>query len=434
MKRNVVLAMAVALGIGVQASALAANPFSDVPAGHWAYGAVAKLAAEGVVDGYPDGTFKGNQTMTRYEMAQIVAKALAKGAIGTDDKLVGEFADELDHLGVRIAKLEKNADNVKITGNNRISYRIASGDKLDGAKDKTQSRLRSRIWMTGEVNDNWKYVSMLENNQYFQGENESGEGETQFQRAYLEGTIGQVKVAAGRQSRTFSEGYTYAHRYDGVQAEVPVGKNVYVKGIYGKLANAYTYDGPINSKKSLGDTFWLAEVNGKWGKWDLDATYLDVNHALTADGMGKTAITGLEGDDSILTLAAHYNLGKMRLGGMYLKGDKDALSAAAKAKYPGASDDGYAFDIVYGKLSSKKPGSWHVYANYANQGGPTHIYNNVFNGYSQAYGAQGFKGYKFGARYTLAKNIVANIEYDDIKGKEDDKRTKWMWYEMVFLY
>lgn len=168
MKRNVVLAMAMALGIGVQTSALAANPFSDVPAGHWAYGAVAKLAAEGVVDGYPDGTFKGNQTMTRYEMAQIVAKALAKGAIGTDDKLVGEFADELDHLGVRIAKLEKNADNVKITGNNRISYRIASGDMMDGAKDKTQSRLRSRIWMTGEVNDNWKYVSMLENNQYFQ--------------------------------------------------------------------------------------------------------------------------------------------------------------------------------------------------------------------------------------------------------------------------
>ena len=59
-----------------------------------AYAAVAKLAAAGIVDGYPDGTYKGDRTMTRYEMAQIVAKALAKGAIGADDRLVGEFADE----------------------------------------------------------------------------------------------------------------------------------------------------------------------------------------------------------------------------------------------------------------------------------------------------------------------------------------------------
>lgn len=80
----------------------------DVPAGHWAYASVAKLAAAGIVDGYPDGTFKGDNLMTRYEMAQIVAKAYAKGAIGADDKLMAEFADELDNLGARVAKLEKS--------------------------------------------------------------------------------------------------------------------------------------------------------------------------------------------------------------------------------------------------------------------------------------------------------------------------------------
>ena len=85
MKKSLVLAMAMALG--VSATAFAANPFSDVPAGHWAYASVAKLAAAGIVDGYPDGTFKGDQLMTRYEMAQIVAKAYAKGAIGADDKV-----------------------------------------------------------------------------------------------------------------------------------------------------------------------------------------------------------------------------------------------------------------------------------------------------------------------------------------------------------
>ena len=58
--------------------------------------------------------------MTRYEMAQIVAKAMAKGA--NVDRLAAEFADELDSLGVRVAALEKKSDNVKITGEIRARY------------------------------------------------------------------------------------------------------------------------------------------------------------------------------------------------------------------------------------------------------------------------------------------------------------------------
>jgi hypothetical protein len=77
MKKSLVLAMAIAMGIS--ASAFAANPFSDVPAGHWAYASIAKLAAAGVVDGYGDGTYRGDRLMTRYEMAQIVAKSNGKG-------------------------------------------------------------------------------------------------------------------------------------------------------------------------------------------------------------------------------------------------------------------------------------------------------------------------------------------------------------------
>ena len=112
MKKSLVLAMAMALG--VTASAYAANPFSDVPAGHWAYDSISKLAAAGVIEGYGDDTFRGDRLMTRYEMAQIVAKAMAKGA--NVDKLAAEFADELDALGVRVAALEKKSDNVKVTG------------------------------------------------------------------------------------------------------------------------------------------------------------------------------------------------------------------------------------------------------------------------------------------------------------------------------
>ncbi|MBQ2134828.1 MAG: S-layer homology domain-containing protein, partial [Phascolarctobacterium sp.] len=182
MKKSLVLAMAMALG--VTASAYAANPFSDVPAGHWAYDSVAKLAAAGVVDGYADGAFAGDKLITRYEMAQIVAKAMAKGA--DCDKLAAEFADELDTLGVRVAKLEKGADAVKITGN--IRYHYAQHDN----SGKHENNLRSRLFINGQVNEDWKYTGMLQNTQDF--DNETGDEETKFKRAYVEGKIGGVDV------------------------------------------------------------------------------------------------------------------------------------------------------------------------------------------------------------------------------------------------
>ena len=152
MKKSLTLAMALALG--VTASAYAANPFSDVPQGHWAYASVAQLAADGVIDGYADGAFAGDKLLTRYEMAQVVAKAMANGA--NCDKLAAEFADELDTLGVRVAKLEKGADAVKITGEVRYHYadkdieRKNINDFTIGKKFN-ENQLRSRIWIEGQV-------------------------------------------------------------------------------------------------------------------------------------------------------------------------------------------------------------------------------------------------------------------------------------------
>ena len=80
MKKTLVSALTTALVVGAASTTFAAaNPFADVPADHWAYDAVAQLVQDGVVNGYSaDGTFKGDQSMSRYEMAQIVAKAMAK--------------------------------------------------------------------------------------------------------------------------------------------------------------------------------------------------------------------------------------------------------------------------------------------------------------------------------------------------------------------
>lgn len=157
MKKTLVLAMAMALG--VTASAYAANPFSDVPAGHWAYDAVNRLAAAGIVDGYGDGNFGGERLMTRYEMAQIVAKAMAKGA--NVDRLAAEFADELDSLGVRVAALEKKADNVKITGQIRYEYAGRDGDFKKTKGSVAKNRLRTRLFVNGSVNEDWTYTARI---------------------------------------------------------------------------------------------------------------------------------------------------------------------------------------------------------------------------------------------------------------------------------
>ena len=95
MKKILALAAVAALTAGV--SAYAANPFSDVTPDDWAFQAVSDLSAQGVVEGYPDGSFKGERNMTRYELAQIIARLMAK-----EDQLNAEQQATLDKLAWRI--------------------------------------------------------------------------------------------------------------------------------------------------------------------------------------------------------------------------------------------------------------------------------------------------------------------------------------------
>ena len=78
-KKHLLIAVSLMMGAAATCSA-AASPFSDVPSGHWAYDAVAQLAENGIIEGYGDSTFRGERQITRYEMAQMVAKAMAGNA------------------------------------------------------------------------------------------------------------------------------------------------------------------------------------------------------------------------------------------------------------------------------------------------------------------------------------------------------------------
>jgi hypothetical protein len=122
----------------------ATNPFMDVPLNHWAYDAIGQLAAQGVLSGYPDGTYKGRQPTTRYEMASALARALALIDMTKADnrdvemlkKLVVEFSDELDMLGVkvdqvdnRLARMEDRLGGWKLSGELRLDVEDWEGDE-----------------------------------------------------------------------------------------------------------------------------------------------------------------------------------------------------------------------------------------------------------------------------------------------------------------
>ena len=202
MKKTVVAALAAAVVVGTSATTFAAaNPFSDVPAGHWAYNSVAKLASLGIVEGYGDGTYRGDRNITRYEMAQMVAKALAKNPTGVTkaelDKLAAEFRDELYALGVRVAELEKYADKVVWQGKLEYTYEKVRTDPANtGHKDKeTANGFIFRFEPRAEVNEHWTVNARLD------AEVDMKHDETtnfELKRAWAEGDYDKFNFKVGR--------------------------------------------------------------------------------------------------------------------------------------------------------------------------------------------------------------------------------------------
>ena len=391
MKKSLVLAMAMALG--VTASAYAANPFSDVPAGHWAYDAVNKLAAEGVVDGYPDGTYGGDKLMTRYEMAQIVAKAMAKGA--NVDKLAAEFADELDSLGVRVANLEKKADNVKVTGEIRYSYRDVDGD-VNG----NESVLRSRLWVNGQINEDWSYTGMFENNQDFG--NETGDDEIDFARAYVEGRVGGLDVVAGRYNEVTFSGNILDANLD--MAKVSYGDKIKVSAAAGKAYDSVEVD-DANLLDS-DDRIYIGTLEAALGDVDAYVAYFKTNSDM---------------DKEIWNVGASYGFGDFTLSAEYMRGDKE---------YYNAGKDGWWADLAWKGAEADQPGSYGIHAGYYDQSPSAYIMPTT----DAEYFADGYKGWNVGVSYTFAKNIVGMVNYWDMESQTTNEDAQTIFSELYFMF
>ena len=355
MKKILAIAAAAALTAGV--SAYAANPFSDVSPDDWAYQAVSDLSDQGVVEGYPDGTFKGERNMTRYELAQVIARLMAREdqlnaeQKATLDKLAGEYADELANLGVRVSNLEKKVGNISWSGNARMRW--VQGYDGTEAKDKYDGRIK--ITAHADMNDSTYVQGRLRSDMNFK---DSKDANTYMEELIVHHQFGdKVGMNLGRNFLTLGQtGMYYDDFFDGAQLFIGDSKLTLEAG-YGRM-NTWIND--YGQKKD--DTVY-ARLYGQTGRIGYDAEYIKTVGAADADkksiwGAGLTVgvtdavdifgdfykNTEPKGDPQMWTAGlgfGHYNLkkpGTFRVAAQYVRNEAGAyFGGSTYTAFPASS-------------------------------------------------------------------------------------------------
>ncbi|WP_370822542.1 S-layer homology domain-containing protein [Dialister invisus] len=358
MKKILAIAAAAALTAGV--SAYAANPFSDVSPDDWAYQAVSDLSDQGVVEGYPDGTFKGERNMTRYELAQVIARLMAREdqlnaeQKATLDKLAGEYADELANLGVRVSNLEKKVGNISWFGDARMRWQ-EKGYKADGSKKEDSWNGRMRINAKAQVNDSTYVRGRFTSNMNFK---DNADANTKMDVLFVHHQFGdKVGMNLGRNFLTLGQtGMYYDDFFDGAQLFIGDSKLTLEAG-YGRM-NTWIND--YGQKKD--DTVY-ARLYGKTGRIGYDAEYIKSVGAADADkksiwGAGLTVgvtdavdvfgdfykNTEPKGDPQMWTAGlgfGHYNLkkpGTFRVAAQYVRNEAGAyFGGSTYTAFPASS-------------------------------------------------------------------------------------------------
>lgn len=444
-KKLITSAITASLMMGIASTSFAAtNPFSDVPADSWAYDAVTTLANDGVIDGYPDGTYQGQNTMTRYEMAQIVARAMAKTDLEKADKvlvdkLAAEFADELDNLGVRVADLEKKSDNVVWKGELRYRYVDASSDavsKITGKKynDNDTSQVMFRLEPKAYIGDTgWTANVRVD---YEMKADEDANGKTVVARAYAKGPIGHnTTVTAGRIPLLDTYGMLLDEHMSGAQIDITSGsdKNFTTSLLAGRYNPGHDNPDilPGQTLKDFTADFYAAQFNYKSEKFDANAMYAvmtNIENTQSSDIKNPNDSFGLWGN------AYTYDKDKMNIwsvGGLYRFDNNWGLLGqyAVNTESDNSADkQAYMAELQYKNANIADPGSWGAYVAYRHFGKDVTIattYKDVFNNQ---------KGFAIGASYVPVENLLASVKYFDGKDIDSDTDADRFYLNLDFFY
>ena len=389
-------------------TAFAANPFSDVTPDSWAYQAVDQLATAGIINGYPDGTFKGQKDIIRFEMAQMIAKGLANQNRANAEqqamlnRLSDEFSNELSNLGIRVNHLEDRVGNVQITGDARIAYARKEGIGNQDSKDKFTSR--ARLGIKARVNKNTTVKARITSGSIEFG-NSKKDAQASFDRIYVEHKLNKnVTLDMGRFDQDFGNGLIYGSQFDGASVTATSGKWT-INGAYG-----YMTAGRFKKADK--------EKNGEAGVVNVSVNpnknfVLGAMYARTGSANVKMA-NGKKNNEfrNIYGVNGSYTMGKLTLAGEWVKAS-------------GLSDsDVWTLGAGWGKYKIDKANSWRVRLNYFDQSKNAPVFKALKYESNDLMkrSNEGYKAWQISGDYALEKNIGINMLYGfHVRTHEDNK-------------
>ena len=428
MKKTLVSALTTALVVGAASTTFAAaNPFSDVPADHWAYDAVTQLAADGVIEGYGDTTFRGQQNITRYEMAQMIAKAMARTDVSASDKalidkLAAEFSDELNNLGVRVSNLERNADNVKWNGQARYRYWSQRYEQKDGStKKQNNDQLNFRLEPSAEVNNNWHVKARID---AFTNPSKDETSDLTVKRVWAQGDYKNFQVKLGKLPffSTETAGMLFDDQFSG--AQVTFGKNLKATLEAGRwnLNSANKQSNLNHATGQMGDNaanYQGIALNGTAGKLYGGAAYRHFNSNVFKQTTGFEKNTD---EANIWSVGAGYTFDKnWNLYGAYAKNEKAESDATA-----------HNIQLNYKGAQKANKGSWGAYTAYRYMGqnvafAPT--YETFLSN-----GVNNVKGWEVGTEYVPFTNVTAAAYYFNGKKLDNDRDAELLFGRVNFWF
>ena len=423
MKKVLASALTGALVMGAASTTFAAaNPFSDVPAGHWAYDAVTQLAADGIIEGYGDGTYRGDRQMTRYEMAQFIARLMAKNPQGVDkamlDKLAAEFSEELNNLGVRVANLEKHADKVQWTG--KIEYTYTS-ERLKGKRsNRGTEKINNdgylfRLEPKAEVKDHWTVNARLDANGNMK---KDSSGSVEAKRIWAQGDYDNFQIKLGKMEfYTNERGLIWDDEYSG--AQVTFGNRLKATIMAGRVGlddtDSYRSQGRVYGPMSYDSAFnsYLQNTFGAPDMTDSAANMQGIN--LQYDVAGDRGFYGGLGfyrvtQENFRWLSKNFDSNKAQIWSVnagYKFGRKaDLWAAYARNSKADIQNNAWQVEFDYGTYKDRpEKGDWKVYLAYRRMGFGASL-QGTYDGVMQ-----GTRGIEIGAAYAPFKNVGLLVKY-----------------------
>ena len=387
------------------ACAFAANPFVDVPSDSWAYKSVVELADAGIIQGVDGSYFQGERNITRYEAAEMVAKAMAhmdKASVeqrALINKLADEYADELNNLGVRVSALENRVGNVKLSGDARIRFQHqdTSSEASTGYKKDASWDYRVRVRANAKVNDRTTVTYGISTDDINFADN----------------------GAASDNGNIFTDDAKVDYNFGGNHWNLSVGRtDTYVLGgenaygfqygdVFDRAELKYTNDHFAATagygKFKAGDTVEDAAVEGngllgvKTGYGELEGFFGGGRAAGSAVGVYYNDFNGINGfkADDLWEAYASLNFGKWNALANYEKINNDVTN----------DPEVWIGKLTYGSAASDARGSWDAWVEYINSDKGA-LLGGATNSWRDDSVLDNVKSWGVGIDYTLAKNVI----------------------------